>query len=316
MLARPADVAVKILRDTYSQVKNKLDSKQHNSTVLAETVRIITLSRVLHSWRPTSADLIEKALLNELSPTGFRNHVDPELVQSLVIDLISQMKNNTELGNIPSLNLLGLTDVLGIIHSIGSHTLPPRGFSIKRLQGAFYTPSEVACFISRRTVAPVLHDLWTNSNEDEEFFTKQLEQLKILDPCCGPGVFLVSTLEVIKTIVRELGIDTPLPLRKLLNNLYGVDIDSSALEIARLCLDLATGAPLEKVTKSNHSDRLCTGNSIINLNGHDGSNHGHFFKSTSSRQPFEWNSTFASVFRNGGFDFVLFIAKRLCTKYG
>ncbi len=306
MLVRPADVAVKILRDTYSQVKDKLDSRQHDSTVLAETVRIISLSRVLNSWISSSADRKENSLLRTLSPTGFRNLVDPELVQSLVTDLISQMKNHSELANIPRLSPLGMTDVLGNIHSIGSHTLSPRGFSVKRLHGAFYTPSEVACFISRRVVAPVLHDLWTNSNEDEEFFSEQLEQLTILDPCCGPGVFLVSTLEVIQTTARELGIDTPLPLTKLLNNLYGVDIDSAALEIARLCLDIAAGVPLEKASKSKNSKRLFTGNSIINLNGHDGSNHGHFFKTTSSRQPFEWESSFASVFRKGGFDFVLF----------
>jgi Alw26I/Eco31I/Esp3I family type II restriction m6 adenine DNA methyltransferase len=305
LLDRPADIAVRILRDTYNQVNEGLESRSFDSSTLSEVVRIIALTSVLSSWESDTKKSIEKGLLTELSPTGYRNHVDPDLVLSLVTDLLPEMQFQSEHNSISKCTPLILTDVLGNIHSIGSHTLPPRGFSIKRLQGAFYTPSDVAYFIAKRTISPALQELW-NQADGADSFIDQLLQLRILDPCCGPGVFLICSLEVIQSKTKELGITSPLPLMKLVTNLYGVDIDTAALEIAQLCLNLYASGSLSKSAKSRKSERLCAGNSIINLVAQDGTHHGRYFRNYSSRHPFEWKSRFSSVFKRGGFDFVLF----------
>ncbi len=306
MVFNSTTIAVDLLREVYTQVVAKLKGNQHHPAAISEAVRILTLSKAISHYDTHSDSKFEEGVITELSPTAFRNHVDPITVQNMVADFSSDITTSLDAVHFPREDILFLTDVLGSIHSIGSHTIPPRGFSIKRLQGAFYTPSTLAYFIAERTIKPVLENLWLSCNKDESSFVNELLNLTIIDPCCGPGVFLIGALQVIRSIIRDLHIYKKIPLKKLVKILYGVDIDPASLEIARLCLSYSSGRKISLQDTYEFSENLFTGNSIINLFGPEGERHEHFFKNHSSRQAFEWRSKLASVFKDGGFDFILF----------
>lgn len=76
-----------------------------------------------------------------------------------------------------------------------------------RLKGAFYTPKEVASWMSERAL---LHANSTNSRE---------RKLRILEPSCGDGVFLQTLAQYSKVLV-ELDVDA-------------IELDEEALEKAK-----------------------------------------------------------------------------------
>ncbi len=100
--------------------------------------------------------------------------------------------------------------------------------------GAVYTPPYLVDFL-----VDVCMPLPTNKIEAEEINL----QYKILDPSCGSGVFLVSTYKrliewyKIKHSSKSPNLEELNSL--LLNNIYGVDINAEAVELALFSLTLA-----------------------------------------------------------------------------
>jgi hypothetical protein len=115
---------------------------------------------------------------------------------------------------------------------------------------------------------------------------KDPRDLKVLDPACGSGHFLLYAFDLLETIYEEAWSDKQLPASKvtktkleddyktekalrqavpklvLQHNLYGVDIDQRACQIAALALwlraqrrfkdlDLKPADPLRQITKTN-----------------------------------------------------------------
>ncbi|MCP4147494.1 MAG: BREX-1 system adenine-specific DNA-methyltransferase PglX, partial [bacterium] len=63
------------------------------------------------------------------------------------------------------------------------------------------------------------------------------EELKICDPACGSGHMLVYAFELLYAIYAEEGYDAPeIPRLILANNLYGIEIDQRAGELAAFAL--------------------------------------------------------------------------------
>ncbi|MFW9768805.1 MAG: hypothetical protein ACFFEM_08265, partial [Candidatus Thorarchaeota archaeon] len=97
----------------------------------------------------------------------------------------------------PSLNRVsssGLVSLLGLIHSLGSHHLPiqyDKGTS-QRLLGAYYTPQHIADYIVGSTMGHTLDGLVKSIRKRGTAALEDLMKLRILDPACGTGVFLVS----------------------------------------------------------------------------------------------------------------------------
>jgi hypothetical protein len=91
---------------------------------------------------------------------------------------------------------------------------------------AFYTPNYLVEYMLDMTVTP---------------FLKQKEQCAILDPACGSGVFLVDSYRrmVEKNLNGTLYSDNDTMLKELLKkNIYGIDINEEAIDVAIFSLYL------------------------------------------------------------------------------
>ncbi|MBA2719663.1 MAG: N-6 DNA methylase [Chloroflexi bacterium] len=106
---------------------------------------------------------------------------------------------------------------------------------IRKARGVYYTPKWIVRYIVEASLGSLLKRL----SPDE------VRVLRIIDPACGSGSFLVEAFRVLtqywtrlerpKTDDRALN----LRLRILDDNLFGIDLDAQAVEIAQLNLLLA-----------------------------------------------------------------------------
>lgn len=106
---------------------------------------------------------------------------------------------------------------------------PRRDKSSRRKAGSFYTPEKLVQFILDRNLEPLIQ-----SAKDCE----SLQQLKITDPSCGSGRFLIPAATMLATAHCEKahGQSAPCSTCKttiLRNCIHGVDLDPCALELCR-----------------------------------------------------------------------------------
>ena len=118
---------------------------------------------------------------------------------------------------------------------------------VKKAGGVYYTPTYVVDFIVDQTVGKLL----------EGRSVKEASKLRILDPACGSGSFLLGAYQYLLDWHRhQYEKDGPEKHRKvlyqgpsggwrltgserkriLLNNIFGVDIDNQAVEVTKLSL--------------------------------------------------------------------------------
>lgn len=122
---------------------------------------------------------------------------------------------------------------------------------VKKAGGVFYTPTYIVDYIVKNTVGKLL----------ENKTPKQAAALRILDPACGSGSFLIGAYQclldwhrdwytqndpakwtagknpaIYKARAGEYRLTTAERKRILLNNIFGVDIDTQAVEVTKLSL--------------------------------------------------------------------------------
>jgi hypothetical protein len=134
-----------------------------------------------------------------------------------------------------------------------------------------------------------------------------LTTLKVCDPACGSGAFLVAAFdcllaeynnvnEQIATITGSMEVFNA--DKEILNsNLFGVDLNAESIEITKLSLWLKTakhGKPLESLEAN-----LQVGNSLISSadDGFEGQNY--------DPKAFDWTAAFPQVVAQGGFDVII-----------
>lgn len=201
-------------------------------------------------------------------------------------------------------------------------TTKARATTGKRKQdGVVYTPNHITRFIVEQTLgsyiksefsriaAPFQKKLkdgewsWRSADAELKFWyawQKRLKALRIIDPACGSGAFLVAAFDYLVIEYQKVN-DTLHNLKGsydlfdltntiLNNNLYGVDLNAESVEITRLSLWLKTAEQGKALTNLDSSIRC--GNSVV-------------ADSTFSKQAFIWQEQFPKVFADGGFDVVL-----------
>ncbi len=194
-------------------------------------------------------------------------------------------------------------DVLGTVYeNYLSHRLlkSKKGTTVlddakkRKEQGIYYTPNYIVDYIVKNTLDPVLNKC--KSIED-------IKRIKVLDPACGSGSFLIKAAEIIFNRYIEIGFKGKKDLLKiqiLKENIYGVDLDPQAVEITRL--NLLINALFER-EKLPFLHNIKNGNSLIY--GTDEELKKYFGKDFKEKKPFNWQEEFSEVFKQGGFDIII-----------
>jgi len=196
---------------------------------------------------------------------------------------------------------------------------------VRKAGGVYYTPKYIVDYIVKNTVGKII----------EGKTPRQIEKIKILDPACGSGSFLLGAYQYLidyhleyyrkhpkdrltmdmlhfKRYFVEEALTIHEKARILRNNIFGVDIDPQAVEITMMSLYLkALEGERGLLPKKQHllpplSNNIKCGNSLIGYDILDGR---LFDDDTKSRiNPFDWNSKstgFGEIMENGGFDVVI-----------
>jgi type I restriction-modification system DNA methylase subunit len=164
----------------------------------------------------------------------------------------------------------------------------------RKEQGIYYTPKFIVDYIVENALGPVLDKCKTIGD---------LQKIKVLDPACGSGSFLVAAMNFLIKKYEDFGAksDGYLKIQILQNNIYGVDLDQQAVELARLNLLLNTFDAQTKLP--NLGNNIKCGNSLIS--GTDEELEKYFGKNFRDKKPFNWPEELPEVFKQGGFDCVI-----------
>ncbi len=204
---------------------------------------------------------------------------------------------------------------------------------VRKAGGVYYTPQYIVDYIVKNTVGKAV----------EGRTPKQIEKIRILDPACGSGSFLIGAFQYLIDYHTKWYLDHPenevrhahpsldfmrevqpnpdgshrlSVFRKakiLRNNIFGVDIDPQAVEITMMSLYLkALEGERSQLPPKQHllpelKYNIICGNSLI---GPDIYNQGTLFADEERDRinAFDWNAEefgFGPILKNGGFDCVI-----------
>ncbi|MGD9397055.1 MAG: N-6 DNA methylase [Candidatus Thorarchaeota archaeon] len=297
-----------------SGLHQSLAGSSQNPLEISEAVRLAGLTYVL-----SSKQMDDEYEFSHLSFKAEKVGVSQKSVSALVKEVLEDFRYPIS----KKIDSNELVTLLGIIHSLGCYTIPlsyNEGTSQKPL-GAFYTPPMIADYIVSLTLSPTLDRLASSASTKGLPALERLLSLRTLDPACGTGVFLTSAMRAYDRAMRT-GVQNAIAggtsrrtvraagvlnySQAIRRNLYGVDVDSGALEVTDISLRLLSQTDFNNLGPSGLNKSLKQGNSLISLKGLKGTDdYGHFFEDVLSHNPFEWHNEFGDILRNGGFDFVV-----------
>ncbi|TXJ45690.1 methyltransferase [Brachyspira aalborgi] len=200
---------------------------------------------------------------------------------------------------------------------------------VRKAGGVYYTPEYIVDYIVENTVGEKIKGKTP----------KEIANIKIVDPACGSGSFLIGAYKYLLNYHREyyskqgkkkfLGSkedaitedgELALWVKKqiLINNIFGVDIDSNAVEVTKLslllkCMENETPASImnnqslfnERALPSLDENIKC-GNSLIGNDFYSGGDSLNIDIETQYKiNCFDWEREFSSIFKSGGFDIVI-----------
>ncbi|MCK4599539.1 N-6 DNA methylase [Candidatus Bipolaricaulota bacterium] len=204
---------------------------------------------------------------------------------------------------------------------------------VKKAGGVYYTPTYIVDYIVEHTVGKLF----------EGKTPQKASKLRILDPACGSGSFLLGAYQTLldwhlkwysekdpekhakgrsPKVYRGPGGDWRLTTaekkRILLNNIYGVDIDPQAVEVTKLSLLLKVLEGENEETLVKHlrlfheralpdlGENIKCGNSLIGPDFYEGKQLSLIDAEERYRiNAFDWNAEFPEIMKNGGFDAVI-----------
>jgi predicted type IV restriction endonuclease len=208
---------------------------------------------------------------------------------------------------------------------------------VRKAGGVYYTPTYIVDYIVRQTVGKLLEG-------KEPGPRSPLSKLRILDPACGSGSFLLGAYQFLldwhleayaqdhgkwtkgrsPRIIQVEGGVYKLTIaerkRLLLDHIYGVDIDAQAVEVTKLSLllkvlegedqrSLARQLPMfakrERALPDLGANIKC-GNSLIGPDFYQGRQTSLLDDEETYRiNAFDWPAEFPEIMTQGGFDAVI-----------
>jgi type I restriction-modification system DNA methylase subunit len=190
---------------------------------------------------------------------------------------------------------------------------------VRKAGGVYYTPQYIVDYIVINTIGKLC----------EKKTPKEVAEIKIVDPACGSGSFLIGAYQFLlnwhkdyytqnpnkkNPLTPEGNLTTPEKKKILLNSIFGVDIDTNAVEVTKLslllkCMEGETQASIAHQMKMFNErvlptldDNIKSGNSLIDTDYYDTQLD---FGEERIIKPFSWQKAYPTVFKNGGFDVVI-----------
>lgn len=121
-----------------------------------------------------------------------------------------------------------------------------------------FTPNWIVEWIVNNSLGILWQEL-----KDGKRQGKKIEEIKLLDPCCGSGHFLVKAYDLFYQMYIEEGIYSKeeIPFMILHNNIHGIDIDLRAVQLTGLILYIKAKTSL----KNNNCEINTKGKVLVNL---------------------------------------------------
>ena len=153
--------------------------------------------------------------------------------------------------------------------------------SRRKAEGVFYTPDHIVRYIVDHTLGAYLRDHEANLSQHD--YLAVLRTVKVLDPACGAGAFLIPVLDFLLAEHQRAGAP-PDASRILRENIYGVDLNAESVELCKL--NLCGRAGLKAELTAGLDGTIKCGNSLID-------------------EAFSWPEQFPGIMGAGGFDIIV-----------
>jgi len=165
--------------------------------------------------------------------------------------------------------------------------------STRKSQGIYYTPKYIVDYLVKETLGEVL----------KKTKPKELAKIKVLDPACGSGSFLTAAYDKILETLTKQNPQTSLFAKFdiLKENIFGVDLDVQAIEIAQLNLLLKVLSQKTKLPTLQHN--ISSGNSLVS--GSAEKLEKYFGSDFREQRAFNFEDEFKDAFEQGGFDVII-----------
>lgn len=230
-----------------------------------------------------------------------------------------------------------------VIKLSGSRAIIEEKPEVKKAGGVYYTPGYIVDYIVENTLGRALEGKTPAQASGEDKRLKDQSPVRVLDPACGSGSFLIGAYQYLLDWYRDAYVaegpakyaggkeprlleagkgDWRLTIaerrRILLTHIYGVDIDNQAVEVTKLSL-------LLKVLEGETADAMARqmdffkiralpdldknikcGNSLVQKDFYKTYSYSLFSEDDHiSMNVFDWEDEFVFIKKSGGFDVVI-----------
>ncbi len=169
----------------------------------------------------------------------------------------------------------------------------------RRAAGRFYTPSHLVEYLIEHTLPPLLANRRLTRDEP----------LRLVDPACGAGHFLLAAYE---HLLERYRAERPAPWSRrqrlliLRRHIFGVDLDPQAVEVARLSLFLlACGKSRAGACDWSWAANIQWGDALLGYEPGPPDAGPSPQLALGAERAFTWHGAFPEVIGSGGFDAVL-----------
>jgi N-6 DNA Methylase len=182
------------------------------------------------------------------------------------------------------------------IGALSDHFLETVSPAQRKTGGIFYTPDHIVRYIVDRTLGGYLRERAANLSHPD--YLAVLRSVRVLDPACGAGAFLVHAFDFLLAEYRRVGaaLNDRVPAgeyarRILRDNIYGVDLNAASVAVTKQILWLKSGISSQELAALDSTIKC--GNSLVED------------AAVAGRYAFRWPEQFPGIMGAGGFDVIV-----------